>query len=95
MARKKKISIAAERDEASPSGSALIALATDLVSSYFAHNQVPAGDVSGVVRKIHASLAEIGYQGTATVELGGGGADYLKEVNRRFEKILSGDPVLG
>jgi predicted transcriptional regulator len=59
MARKKKTQIAAEHDESSANGSALIALATDLVSSYFAHNQVPAGDVSAVVRKIHASLAEL------------------------------------
>jgi hypothetical protein len=34
-------------------------------------------------------LAEIGYRGTATVELSGGNLDYLKEVNRRFEQILS------
>ena len=41
-------------------------------------------------RAVYAALAEIGYQGTATVELPGGDADYLKEVNRRFERILSG-----
>jgi L-ribulose-5-phosphate 3-epimerase len=41
-------------------------------------------------KAVHAALAEIGYQGTATVELSGGNADYLKEVNQRFEKILSG-----
>ena len=41
-------------------------------------------------RAVHAALAEIGYQGTATVELPGGNGEYLKEVNRRFEKILSG-----
>ena len=39
---------------------------------------------------VHAALAEIGYQGTATVELPGGNADYLKEVNHRFDRILSG-----
>src|SRR5579872_1373005 len=39
---------------------------------------------------VHAALAEIGYQGTATVELPGGDGEYLKEVNRRFERILSG-----
>jgi L-ribulose-5-phosphate 3-epimerase len=39
---------------------------------------------------VHAALADIGYQGIGTVELPGGDAEYLKEVNRRFEKILSG-----
>src|SRR5215469_6843759 len=38
-------------------------------------------------RAVHAALAEIGYEGTATVELPGGDAEYLKEVNRRFERI--------
>ena len=42
-------------------------------------------------KAIHAALAEIGYQGSATVELSGGDADYLAEVNRRFDKILQGD----
>jgi L-ribulose-5-phosphate 3-epimerase len=42
-------------------------------------------------KAVHAALAEIGYRGTATVELSGGNGEYLKEVNRRFEKILSGD----
>ena len=39
---------------------------------------------------VHAALAEIGYGGTATVELPGGDGAYLNEVNRRFERILSG-----
>jgi L-ribulose-5-phosphate 3-epimerase len=42
-------------------------------------------------KAVHAALGEIGYSGTATVELPGGDAAYLKEVNRRFERILSGD----
>jgi L-ribulose-5-phosphate 3-epimerase len=41
-------------------------------------------------RAVHAAIAAIGYEGAATVELPAGDADYLKEVNRRFEKILSG-----
>jgi hexulose-6-phosphate isomerase len=41
-------------------------------------------------RAVHAAIADIGYQGTATVELSGGDAAYLKEVNTRFEKILAG-----
>ena len=42
-------------------------------------------------RAVHAALGEIGFSGTATVELPGGDAAYLKEVSRRFERILSGD----
>ena len=41
-------------------------------------------------KAVHAALADIGYQGSATVELNGGNTDYLKDVNQRFEKILSG-----
>jgi len=41
-------------------------------------------------KAIHQALLDIGYQGSATVELSGGDGEYLKEVNRRFEKILSG-----
>jgi L-ribulose-5-phosphate 3-epimerase len=41
-------------------------------------------------RAVYAALAEIGFQGTATVELSGGDAAYLKEVNSRFERILAG-----
>ena len=41
-------------------------------------------------RAVHDALAAIGYQGTATVELPAGDGEYLKEVNRRFEKILNG-----
>jgi L-ribulose-5-phosphate 3-epimerase len=40
---------------------------------------------------IYSALGEIGYKGTATVELEGGDAAYLKEVCRRFNKILSGE----
>ncbi len=42
-------------------------------------------------KAVHAALAEIGYRGTATVELSGGDGEYLKEVNKRFEKILAGE----
>jgi L-ribulose-5-phosphate 3-epimerase len=41
-------------------------------------------------RAVHAALLEIGYRGTATVELPPGDAAYLHEVNRRFERILNG-----
>src|SRR5580700_9296812 len=40
--------------------------------------------------EVHKALGEVGYHGTATVELEGGGEAYLREVNRRFELILSG-----
>jgi L-ribulose-5-phosphate 3-epimerase len=39
---------------------------------------------------VHSALADIGYTGTATVELSGGDAAYLKEVSRRFDLILDG-----
>ncbi len=41
-------------------------------------------------RAVHDALADIGFQGTGTVELSGGDLTYLKEVNARFEKILAG-----
>ena len=40
--------------------------------------------------EVHKALGEIGYHGTATVELDGGDEAYLREVNRRFDLILSG-----
>ena len=40
--------------------------------------------------EVHKALADIGYSGTATVELDGGDEAYLREVNRRFDLILSG-----
>jgi L-ribulose-5-phosphate 3-epimerase len=39
---------------------------------------------------VHAALGEIGYRGSVTVELAGGDAAYLKDVNQRLEKILAG-----
>jgi len=42
-------------------------------------------------RAIYAALNEIGFKGTATVELAGGDAPYLKETCRRLNGILSGD----
>ncbi len=41
-------------------------------------------------KEIHRALAEIGYRGSATVELPGGDRPYLEEVSRRFDLILSG-----
>jgi hexulose-6-phosphate isomerase len=41
-------------------------------------------------KEVHKALAEIGYRGSATVELAGGDRDYLADVNQRLEKILEG-----
>jgi L-ribulose-5-phosphate 3-epimerase len=46
------------------------------------------GDINW--KEIYRALAEIGYQGSATVELEGGGKEYLADVSRRFDLILSG-----
>jgi hexulose-6-phosphate isomerase len=46
------------------------------------------GDINW--KAIHDALAEIHYKGDATVELPGGDAAYLKDVNSRFEAILQG-----
>ena len=40
--------------------------------------------------EVYRALQEIGYTGSATVELERGDAAYLREVNRRFDLILSG-----
>jgi len=41
-------------------------------------------------KAIYQALTDIGYKGSATVELHDGDAAYLKEVNRRFDLILQG-----
>ncbi len=41
-------------------------------------------------KEIHKALAEIGYKGSATVELPGGDKAYLQEVSRRVDLILAG-----
>lgn len=40
-------------------------------------------------KAIHAALTEIGYKGTATVELADGDLEYLRDVARRVDSILS------
>lgn len=41
-------------------------------------------------KAIYQALAAIGYKGTATVELRGGDAAYLRDVSHRFDLILTG-----
>jgi L-ribulose-5-phosphate 3-epimerase len=41
-------------------------------------------------KAVHKALADVGYRGTATLELGSGDLSYLKEVSRRFDMILDG-----
>jgi L-ribulose-5-phosphate 3-epimerase len=41
-------------------------------------------------KEVHKALAEIGYNGTATVELPGGDGEYLKDVSKRVDLILQG-----
>ncbi len=41
--------------------------------------------------EVYRALADIGFSGTATAELPGGGEAYLKEVSRRMDLILSGE----
>jgi L-ribulose-5-phosphate 3-epimerase len=44
-------------------------------------------------KQIYSALEDVGYRGTATVELSGGDGVYLKDVSARFEHILNGDQV--
>ena len=42
-------------------------------------------------KEIHAALGEIGYKGTATLEIAGGDEAYLRDVSHRFDLILNGE----
>ena len=41
-------------------------------------------------KAVHQAFADIDYRGTATLELAAGEADYIKDVSRRFDRILDG-----
>jgi hexulose-6-phosphate isomerase len=41
-------------------------------------------------KQVYAALRDVGYKGTATLELRGGDADYIKDLSRRFDAILNG-----
>lgn len=43
--------------------------------------------------EVYKAFAEIGYKGTATVELGRGDKAQLTEISRRFDKILTSAPL--
>jgi L-ribulose-5-phosphate 3-epimerase len=49
------------------------------------------GDIDWL--EVHKALREIGFRGTATVELAGGDAAYLADVSRRVDRILAGEKV--
>lgn len=42
-------------------------------------------------RAVHQALTEIGYSGSATVELPGGDGPYLRDVSHRVDEILDGE----
>lgn len=52
---------------------------------------VPLGEGDIDWKAIHSALSDIGYKGSATVELAPGDATYLSDVNRRFDRILQGE----
>ena len=52
---------------------------------------VPLGEGDIDWLAVYQALHDIGYQGTATVELDPGDAAYLKEMRRRFGLILTGE----
>jgi hexulose-6-phosphate isomerase len=66
----------------------------------FHHDKTAGGNVARWVSPgdgdidwtaIYSALQDVGYQGTATLELASGDGDYLKDMRRRFGLILSGD----
>ncbi len=50
---------------------------------------VPLGEGDIDWQAVYAALHEVGYEGTATLELDPGDGDYLKEMRRRFGLILT------
>ena len=58
-------------------------------SKYVFTENLREGDIDW--KEVHKALGEIGYSGTATVELRRGDEAYLREVVRRFDLILNGE----
>jgi hexulose-6-phosphate isomerase len=52
---------------------------------------VPLGEGDIDWTAVYEALRDVGYEGTATLELDPGDAVYLKEMRRRFGLILSGE----
>ncbi len=52
---------------------------------------VPLGEGDIDWRAVYSALQEIGFRGTATTELSGGDAAYLKEACKRLNSILAGE----
>jgi L-ribulose-5-phosphate 3-epimerase len=52
---------------------------------------VPLGEGDIVWPAVYAALQDVGYEGTATLELAPGDGAYLKEMRRRFGLILLGE----
>lgn len=65
----------------------------DPVTKKLIADWVPLGEGDIDWKAIYLALEQIGFRGTATVELPGGDAAYLKEVCRRFNLILNGAPL--
>jgi len=59
MPRKDKSETPDETAESSANNNRLLQLATEIVSSYVSHNQVPLSDMTTVIRNVHASLADL------------------------------------
>ena len=54
----------------------------------FAWKNLGEGDIDWP--EVRKALADIGYDGWATVEIEGGDAAYLKDVSARFDRFLAG-----
>ena len=65
----------------------LMFLLLPVESRYVFTRNLLEGDVDWP--EVYRALAEIGFKGTATVELGAGDEAYLREVSRRFDLILT------
>jgi hexulose-6-phosphate isomerase len=62
----------------------------DRPNGRFAWKNLGEGDIDWP--EVRKALAEVGYEGWATVELQGGDRAYLKDVVARFDRFLAGQP---
>jgi predicted transcriptional regulator len=69
MARRSKEDIASEKEETqTPAGDRFVDLTVNLVSSYVSRNQVPMGDLAGLITTFHSALTGAAAGHTAEVE---------------------------